>query len=70
MHGHHVERSYAHFARDIQIQLILIQIGVFSQVKLIVLVLVDFVLSEVLTGATAQLLLSRRLDHPLLLLQD
>ena len=48
VHGDDVERSDAHFPVHIQVQLLLVQISVFSQVKLI-LVLRDFILSEVLT---------------------
>ena len=67
MHGDNIERSDTHLPVHIQIQLILIQIGVFSQVKL-VLVLGNFVLSEVLTRR--QLLLRCGLNHSLLLLKD
>ena len=67
MHGDNIERSDTHLSVHIQIQLILIQIGVFSQVKL-VLVLGNFVLSEVLTRR--QLLLRCGLNHSLLLLKD
>ena len=67
MHGDNIERSDAHLPVYIQIQLLLVQIGIFSQVKL-VLILRDFILSEVLTRS--QFLLRYRLDHSLLLLQD
>ena len=67
VHGDNIERSNAHLPVHIQIQLLLVQIGVFSQVKL-VLVLGNFVLSEVLTRR--QLLLGCGFDHSLLLLQD
>ena len=51
MHRGDIERSDAHFAGDIQIKLLFVQISVFAHVKSTIVILIDFFFSEVLTGS-------------------
>ena len=67
MHGHNVECTNAHLPRNIQVELLLIQISVFGQIEFI-LVLIDFIVSEVFTRC--HLLFCGHFNYLLLLLQD
>ena len=63
MHSGHIEGANTHFAGDIQIKLILVQISVFADVEF---VLIDFFVTEVLAGGSYHLCF----NHLLLLLKD
>ena len=68
MHSDHVESPDAHFSIHIQIELLLVQISVFGQIKFI-LCLRYFIVPEIF-ACIRHFLLSCSLNHALLLLKD